>query len=72
MTEGDLAVLARDALVVLLKVAGPVLLVGLIVSLATLVGPLAATGIVVVATLVIAGILAMIGKGKLAPAGASK
>ena len=37
------------------------LIVGLIMSLATLVGPLAATGIVVVATLVIAGILAMVG-----------
>ena len=33
MTEGDLAVLARDALVILLKVAGPVLLVGLVVGL---------------------------------------
>lgn len=43
------------------------LLVGLIFSLATLVGPGGATAIVVVATLVIAGILAMIGKGKLAP-----
>ena len=44
------------------------LLVGLILSLATLIGPLGATGIVVVVTLLIAGILAMIGKGKLAPA----
>ena len=33
MTEGDLAILARDALIILLKVAGPVLLVGLIVGL---------------------------------------
>lgn len=33
MTEGDLAVLARDALVILLKVAGPILLVGLVVGL---------------------------------------
>jgi len=42
------------------------LLVGLIGALTTLVGPLAATLIVVVAVLVIAGILAMIGRGKLA------
>ena len=48
------------------------LLVGFILSLATLVGPLAATAIVVIATLVIAGILAFIGKGTLAPAGAKK
>lgn len=41
------------------------LLVGLILSLATLVGPLGATSIVVVAVLAIAGILAMIGKAKL-------
>ena len=43
------------------------LLVGLILSLATLVGPGGATAIVVVGTFVLAGILAMIGKGKLAP-----
>lgn len=43
------------------------LLVGLILSLATLIGPLGATGVVVVATLAIAGILGLIGKGKLAP-----
>lgn len=43
------------------------LLVGLILSLATLVGPGGATAIVVIGTLVIAGVLAMIGKGKLAP-----
>lgn len=43
------------------------LLVGLILSLATLVGPGWATAIVVVGTLVIAGVLAMVGKGKLAP-----
>lgn len=43
------------------------LLVGLILSLATLIGPLGATGVVVGATLLIAGILALIGKGKLAP-----
>lgn len=33
MTEGDLAVFARDALMILLKVAGPILLVGLVVGL---------------------------------------
>ena len=44
------------------------LLVGLIIALATLIGPLGATGVVVVATLLIAGVLALIGKGKLAPA----
>lgn len=49
------------------------LLVGLIMALATLIGPLGATAVVVVATLAIAGVLAMIGKGKLAPAkGAGK
>jgi hypothetical protein len=42
------------------------LLVGLILSLATLVGPLAATGIVVAVVLIAAGVLAMIGKGRLA------
>ena len=44
------------------------LLVGLILSLATLIGPGLATLAVVGVTLVIAGILAMIGKGRLAPA----
>lgn len=44
------------------------LLVGLILSLATLIGPLGATAVVIVVTLIIAGILGMIGKGKLAPA----
>ena len=43
------------------------LLVGLIFSLAALVGPAGATAIVVVGALVLAGVLAMIGKGKLAP-----
>ena len=33
MSEGDLAVLARDALVILLKVVGPILLVSLFVGL---------------------------------------
>jgi flagellar biosynthetic protein FliQ len=33
MNEGDLAVFARDAMIVLLKVAGPVLIVGLVVGL---------------------------------------
>lgn len=43
------------------------LLVGLILSLATLIGPLGATGVVVVVTLLIAGVLALVGKGRLAP-----
>ena len=42
------------------------LLVGLIVSLATLIGPGFATAAVVIGTLVIAAVLGMIGKGKLA------
>lgn len=42
------------------------LLVGLIVTIATLVGPGFATAIVVVATLVIAAVLGIVGKGKLA------
>lgn len=41
------------------------LLVGLILSLATLIGPLGATAVVVVAVLVVAGILAMIGKSRM-------
>ena len=49
------------------------LLVGLILALATLIGPLAATLAVVIATFAIAGLLALVGKGKLAPAkGATK
>jgi hypothetical protein len=43
------------------------LLVGLILTLATLIGPGGATAVVVIGTLVIAGALAMVGKGKLAP-----
>ena len=43
------------------------LLVGLILSLATLIGPGLATAAVVLAVLVIAGVLAMIGKSRLAP-----
>lgn len=43
------------------------LLVGLILSLATLVGPLGATAIVVGVVLVIAAILGFVGKGRLAP-----
>lgn len=43
------------------------LLVGLILTLATLVGPGWATLIVIGVTLVIAGVLAMIGKGRLTP-----
>ena len=34
MNEGDLAVFAREALFILLKLAGPVLLAGLVVGLA--------------------------------------
>ncbi|HEY1413504.1 MAG TPA: flagellar biosynthesis protein FliQ [Rhodopila sp.] len=34
MNEGDLAVFAREALIILLKLSGPVLLVGLVVGLA--------------------------------------
>ena len=56
---GAAAVLALSAVTALL--------VGLILSLATLIGAGWATLIVVVGTFVIAGILAMIGKGKLAP-----
>ncbi len=41
------------------------LLVGLILSLATLIGPLGATAVVVVVVLVVAGILAMIGKSRM-------
>ncbi|MDQ2891596.1 MAG: phage holin family protein [Pseudomonadota bacterium] len=42
------------------------LLVGLIVTLATLVGPGFATAIVVIVVLMLAGVLGLIGKGKLA------
>lgn len=42
------------------------LLVGLIMSLATLIGPGFATAAVVLAVFALAGVLAMIGKGKLA------
>ena len=44
------------------------LLVGLIMSIATLVGPGFATAIVVSVVLIVAAILAVVGKGKLAPA----
>lgn len=44
------------------------LLVGLILSLATLIGPGLATAAVVVTVLVIAAVLGIIGKGRLAPA----
>lgn len=44
------------------------LLVGLIMTVATLVGPGWATAIVVAVTLVIAAVFGLIGKGKLAPA----
>ena len=57
---GAAAVLALSAVTALL--------VGLILSLATLIGPGLATAAVVIATLAIAGVLALIGKGRLAPA----
>lgn len=47
------------------------LLVGLIMTLAPLVGPGFATLIVVGVVLLIAGVLAMIGKGRLSPKGAA-
>lgn len=56
---GAAAMLAASALTALL--------VGLILTVATLVGPGWATLIVIGATLAIAGILAMIGKGRLSP-----
>lgn len=56
---GAAAVLALSAVTALL--------VGLILSLATLLGPGGATAIVVIATFIIAGVLALVGKGKLAP-----
>lgn len=43
------------------------LLVGLILALATLIGPGLATAAVTVAVLAVAGVLAMIGKGRLKP-----
>jgi hypothetical protein len=43
------------------------LLVGLIVTLATLIGPGFATAVVVIGVLTVAAVLAMIGRGKLAP-----
>lgn len=43
------------------------LLVGLILSLATLIGPGLATAAVVLAVFAIAGVLAIVGKGRLAP-----
>ncbi len=55
---GAAAVLALSAVTALL--------VGLILSLATLVGPGGATAIVVIATLAIAGLLALIGSKKMA------
>ena len=45
------------------------LLVGLIMSLATLIGPLGATAVVVGVVLAVAAILGVVGKNKLAPAG---
>ncbi|MCU6453450.1 phage holin family protein [Sphingomonas sp. A2-49] len=43
------------------------LLVGIIMALATLIGPGLATAAVVLATLAIAAVLAIVGKGRLAP-----
>lgn len=57
---GAAGVLALAALIALL--------VGLILSLATLIGPLGATAVVVIAVFAIAGVLALIGRGKLKPA----
>lgn len=54
---GAAAVLALAALIALL--------VGLIMSLATLIGPLGATAVVVVVVFLIAGVLGLIGRGKL-------
>ncbi|WP_174279939.1 phage holin family protein [Sphingomonas bacterium] len=53
------------AAVVLVLAAVIALLVGLIFTLAPLVGPGGATAIVIVATLLIAAVLAFVGKGKL-------
>jgi hypothetical protein len=61
---GAAAVLALSAVTALL--------VGLIMTLTTVVGPGWATVIVVLVTLAIAGVLAKIGIGKLAPAGGKK
>lgn len=58
---GIAGVLALAALVALL--------VGLIMSLATLIGPGLATAAVVIGVFAIAGVLALLGKGRLAPAG---
>jgi hypothetical protein len=52
---------------VLVLAALVALLVGLILSLATLIGPGWATAAVVVAVLTVAGVLALIGKSRLAP-----
>jgi uncharacterized membrane protein YqjE len=48
------------------------LLVGLILSLATLIGPGLATAVVVLSVLAIAGGLAMVGKGRLKPVALDK
>ena len=55
------------AIAAVLGLAGLIaLLVGLILTVATLVGPGFATAIVVGVTLVVAGVLAIVGKGRLA------
>lgn len=56
---GAAGVLALAALIALL--------VGLIMTLATLIGPGFATAAVVIVVLTVAGVLAMVGRGKLAP-----
>lgn len=68
-------VAAYKSAIVLFAIAGVLalaaliaLLVGLILSLATLIGPLGATAVVVGVVLVLAGVLGVVGKNKLAPA----
>lgn len=65
---------AYKSAIILFAVAGVLalaaliaLLVGLILSLATLIGPGLATAAVVITVFVIAGVLGVIGKGRLAP-----
>lgn len=61
------AVIFFAAAGVLALLAGIGLVVGLIMTLATLIGPGFATAAVVIVLLTVAGVLAMIGRGKLAP-----
>ena len=68
-------VAAYQRAIVFFAIAGVLaiaLLVGLILSLATLIGPGWATAAVVGGVLVIAGVLALIGKSRLAPADLGK